>query len=147
MLATPVRPIEIALGELAWAMVRGSLYAAAFLVVMVGAGAHHRGWALAALPGAAAGRLRVRRRWAWRRPRCMRSWQDFDYINVTQFALFLFSGTFSPPSDYPVPLQILVEATPLYHGGRADAGHHDRLARTGRCCGTWRTWSRSPQPA
>src|ERR1044072_2787892 len=29
MLATPVRPMEIALGELAWAMVRRSLYAAA----------------------------------------------------------------------------------------------------------------------
>ena len=35
ILATPVRPIEIALGELAWAMVRGNLYAAAFLVLMV----------------------------------------------------------------------------------------------------------------
>jgi lipooligosaccharide transport system permease protein len=35
MLATPVRPIEIALGEMAWAMLRGNLYAAAFLVVMV----------------------------------------------------------------------------------------------------------------
>src|SRR3954469_11951578 len=35
MLATPIRPMEIALGELGWAMIRGSLYAAAFLVVMV----------------------------------------------------------------------------------------------------------------
>ena len=34
MLATPVRPIEVALGELSWAMARGSLYSAAFLVIM-----------------------------------------------------------------------------------------------------------------
>src|SRR3954467_8089086 len=38
ILATPVRPIEIALGELAWAMVRGLLYSAAFLVIMVALG-------------------------------------------------------------------------------------------------------------
>ena len=35
---------------------------------------------------------------------------------MTQFGLFLFTGTFSPPSDFPVPLQVLIEATPLYHG-------------------------------
>ncbi|HEX2772561.1 MAG TPA: ABC transporter, partial [Micromonosporaceae bacterium] len=35
VIATPVQPFEIALGELGWAMVRGSLYSAAFLGVMV----------------------------------------------------------------------------------------------------------------
>ena len=50
MLATPVRPFEIALGELAWAMIRGSLYSAAFLVDHGGDGPDHAGWALAAFP-------------------------------------------------------------------------------------------------
>ena len=45
----------------------------------------------------------------------MRGWQDFDLLSTGQFALFLFSGTFSPVDDYPVVLQALVEATPLYH--------------------------------
>ena len=27
----------------------------------------------------------------------LRTWQDFDYVDVGQFALFLFSGTFAPP--------------------------------------------------
>ncbi|MET0425743.1 MAG: ABC transporter, partial [Actinoplanes sp.] len=34
ILATPVRPIEIALGELAWSMTRGLIYSAAFLLIM-----------------------------------------------------------------------------------------------------------------
>ena len=52
ILATPVRPIEIALGELAWAMLRGSIYSAAFLVVMVAMGLTTVGPALLAVPGA-----------------------------------------------------------------------------------------------
>src|SRR4051812_31663878 len=35
VLATPVRPFEVALGELLWAMVRGAVYAFAFLAIMV----------------------------------------------------------------------------------------------------------------
>src|SRR5207248_1803261 len=38
ILATPVRPMELATGELLWAMARGALYSAAFLGVMVGMG-------------------------------------------------------------------------------------------------------------
>jgi lipooligosaccharide transport system permease protein len=44
----------------------------------------------------------------------MRTWQDFDLVASTQFALFLFSGTFVPAQAYPVALRWLVEATPLY---------------------------------
>jgi lipooligosaccharide transport system permease protein len=46
----------------------------------------------------------------------VRGWQDFDYVIVVQFALFLFSGTFTPASSYPVVLRVVVESTPLYHG-------------------------------
>ena len=35
MLATPVKPMEIAFGELMWAMARGAIYSVAFLVIMV----------------------------------------------------------------------------------------------------------------
>src|ERR671921_448216 len=52
MLATPVRPIEIALGELAWAMIRGNIYAAVFLVVMVAMDLTTPSRALAAFAGA-----------------------------------------------------------------------------------------------
>jgi lipooligosaccharide transport system permease protein len=113
MLATPVRPIEIALGELSWAMLRGNIYAAAFLVIMVVMGLTTAGLAAvaflcAALVGFAFGGLGMAL------STYMRSWQDFDLVSSAQFALFLFSGTFVPADSYPAVLRWLVEATPLY---------------------------------
>jgi lipooligosaccharide transport system permease protein len=115
VLATPVRPMEVALGELTWAMARGSLYSAAFLAIMVAMGLTGPGWALAAFPatllvGFAFGGLGMAL------STCMRSWQDFDLMGTVQFALFLFSGTFAPIGSYPYPLRLVVQATPLYHG-------------------------------
>ena len=46
----------------------------------------------------------------------LRGWQDFDYLTVVQFGLFLFSGTFSPAGDFPPVMRAVVEVTPLYHG-------------------------------
>ncbi|GAB3162411.1 ABC transporter permease [Microbispora hainanensis] len=114
VLATPVRPIEIAVGELVWAIVRGSLYTAIFLVVMVAMGLAEPGWAVAAFPatvlvGLAFGGLGMAV------STLMRGWQDFDLMGTGQFALFLFSGTFSPVQDYPVGVEVLIQITPLYH--------------------------------
>src|SRR5215510_5402635 len=39
ILATPMRVPDVAFGEMLWALMRGSLYAAAFMVVVVGMGA------------------------------------------------------------------------------------------------------------
>ncbi|WP_213455110.1 ABC transporter permease [Rhizomonospora bruguierae] len=112
-IATPVRPFELALGELAWAMVRGSVYSAAFLVVMVAMDLTTAPRALLAFPAAvlvgfAFGGLGMAL------STFMRSWQDFDLMGSAQFALFLFSGTFVPPDGYPVAIRWLVEASPLY---------------------------------
>jgi lipooligosaccharide transport system permease protein len=114
VLATPVAPFEIALGELMWALVRGSIYSVAFLAVMVGMGLTTTVGALAAVPatlliGMAFGGIGMML------ATFVRGWQDFDYIVVIQFALFLFSGTFAPAQDYHVALRVLVEITPLYH--------------------------------
>ena len=46
----------------------------------------------------------------------MRSWQDFDLINIVVLPMFLFSATFYPITAYPPALQTLVEITPLYQG-------------------------------
>ncbi|MEV8637115.1 ABC transporter permease [Streptosporangium sp. NPDC051023] len=114
ILATPVKPFEIALGELAWAMVRSSVYTGAFLVVMVALGLTQAGWALLAFPatllvGLAFGGVGMAI------STLMRGWQDFDMLTTGQFALFLFSGTFSPVQEYPPVLEVVVELTPLYH--------------------------------
>ncbi|HET6530731.1 MAG TPA: ABC transporter permease [Actinoplanes sp.] len=113
MLATPLRPMEIALGELAWAMLRGSVYAAAFLVLMVVTGLTTAGPAVVAffaavLVGFAFGGAGLAL------STFMRSWQDFDLMASAQFALFLFSGTFVPAERYPAVLRWVVEVTPLY---------------------------------
>jgi lipooligosaccharide transport system permease protein len=115
VLATPVAPFEVALGELLWALVRGSLYSLAFLAIMTGMGLTGIGWAAAAYPATllvsfAFGGVGMAL------ATYVRSWQDFDYVTVVQFAMFLFSGTFAPPHDYAAPMRIAVEITPLYHG-------------------------------
>ena len=60
VIATPVQPFEIALGELGWAMLRGSAYSAAFLVVMVAMDLTSVDPRAGRLPGRGAGRLRLR---------------------------------------------------------------------------------------
>jgi lipooligosaccharide transport system permease protein len=115
MLATPMGPVDIALGEIGWALLRGGLYAVGFLGVMLGLGLISSPWALLALPAAlfvafafAAVGMAV--------TTFMRSWQDFDLINLVILPLFLFSGTFYPIETYPQPLQTIVQLTPLYQG-------------------------------
>ena len=46
----------------------------------------------------------------------MRSWQDFDLIQLVMLPMFLFSATFYPISIYPQAIEWIVQALPLYHG-------------------------------
>jgi lipooligosaccharide transport system permease protein len=114
MLATPLGPVDIALGEIGWALIRGGLYALGFLAVMGGFGLLVSPWALLALPAA----LLVAFAFAavgMAATSFMRSWQDFDLITLVVLPMFLFSTTFYPLSVYPRWLQIVVECLPLYH--------------------------------
>jgi lipooligosaccharide transport system permease protein len=114
-LATPMRPGDIALGEIGWALIRGGLYAVAFMTVMLALGLVHSAWAVADVPvalligfgSAAAGMAATT---------FMRSWQDFEFIALATLPMFLLSATFYPLSVYPRPIQIVVECTPLYQG-------------------------------
>ena len=115
ILSTPLGVVDIALGEVAWALIRGTLYAIGFIVVMVALGLAPSRWTILALPaamllsfafGAAGAALTT----------FLRSWQDIELVLVVLIPLFLFSATFYPLSFYPVPLQVLMELTPLYHG-------------------------------
>ncbi|HEU0127833.1 MAG TPA: ABC transporter permease [Pseudonocardiaceae bacterium] len=114
MLATPLGPVDIALGEISWALIRGGMYSAAFLVVMLGLGLISSAWALLALPAA----LFVAFAFAavgMAATSFMRSWQDFDLVQLAVLPMFLFSATFFPLSVYPPAVQRLVQAFPLYH--------------------------------
>jgi lipooligosaccharide transport system permease protein len=46
----------------------------------------------------------------------MRSWVDFDYVNLAILPMFLFSATFFPITAFHGVLRWVVEATPLYRG-------------------------------
>jgi lipooligosaccharide transport system permease protein len=46
----------------------------------------------------------------------MRSWQDFDLIQLIVLPMFLFSGTFYPLDAYPDAIRTIVQLTPLYQG-------------------------------
>ncbi len=61
MLATPLTTSDIARGEILWGQLRGASYSAAFLVVMWALGLVHTWWAVLALPGDAADRVRLQR--------------------------------------------------------------------------------------
>jgi lipooligosaccharide transport system permease protein len=115
VLATPLGVADIALGEIAWALLRGTLYAFGFIVVMAALGLAISPWTLLALPAAmligfsfaAAGTAAST---------FVRTWQDFNLVLTVLIPMFLFSATFYPIAAYPGPLQVLVQLTPLYHG-------------------------------
>jgi lipooligosaccharide transport system permease protein len=115
VLATPIGPRDVAVGESLWAVFRSLLYSAAFLVVISVMGLVESWWALLALPAcfligmafAGAGIAAV----TW-----MRTWKDFEILNLVMLPLFLFSATFYPITVYPQVLQWVVQALPLYHG-------------------------------
>jgi len=114
VLATPVTPVDVAVGEIGWALMRGSFYSAAFLVVMLVMGLIASWWAVLALPAvvligfafAAMGTAATT---------YMKSWQDFEYVTLVSLPMFLFSATFYPLSTYPEALQWVVRLSPLYH--------------------------------
>ncbi len=115
ILATPMAPGDIAIGEIAWSLIRGALYATGFLVVMLLMGLMPSWWGLLAIPAAlligfgfaAAGMAATS---------FMRSWQDFDLVQLVTLPLFLFSATFYPLSVYPEWLRWTAQLSPLYHG-------------------------------
>ncbi len=115
MLATPLEPADIAVGEITWAQLRGTLYSAAFLLVMLAMGLIGSWWGLLALPAT----ILIGLAFAAAGMACtsfMRSWQDFEFVQLAVLPMFLFSTTFFPLSVYPQPLQWVVQVTPLYHG-------------------------------
>ena len=115
MLSTPIGPFDIAIGEISWAVMRGGLYAVAFLSVMAAMGLVSSVWVVLLVPVA----LLIAFAFAAVGMACatfIRSPSQFDYIQLAVMPLFLFSTTFYPLSVYPEPLRIVVQCFPLYHG-------------------------------
>ena len=115
ILATPIGVADVALGEILVALMRGVLYAAGFLVVMVAIGLVHSWWALLALPAATLIAFAFAA-FGLAATTFMRHSEDARLVQLALLPLFLFSTTFYPLSEYAPEVQILVEVTPLYHG-------------------------------
>ena len=100
ILSTPLSPGDIALGELGWALIRCGLYAIGFMAVIVVLGLFISPWAILAIPAAllvgfAFGAVGMAA------TSFMKTWQDFDLIQLVVLPMFLFSGTFYPIDAYP----------------------------------------------
>jgi lipooligosaccharide transport system permease protein len=114
MLTTSIGPLDVALGEIAFALLRGGAYAAAFLVVIQLFGLVLSPWALLTVPavlliafGFASVGMAI--------TSYMSTIQQMDVINTFLLPMFLFSATFYPITVYPEPVQWVVKAFPLWH--------------------------------
>jgi lipooligosaccharide transport system permease protein len=115
MLSTSLGPLDVALGEISLALLRGGIYATGFMLVMQGLGLNLSWWALLALPavlliafGFASIGMAV--------TSYMKTFQQMDWINMFLLPMFLFSATFYPLSVYPQGLQHVIQVLPLWHG-------------------------------
>lgn len=115
MLATSLGPLDVALGEISLALLRGALYAGGFMLVMQVLGLNLSWWAVLAIPavlliafGFASIGMAI--------TSYLNSFQQMDWINFVLLPMFLFSATFYPLTVYPEPIQWMIQALPLWHG-------------------------------
>jgi lipooligosaccharide transport system permease protein len=115
MLATSLGPLDVALGEIMYALLRGLLYACGFMVIMQALGLNLAPTAILALPavvliafGFASLGMAI--------TSYMKTFQHMDWINIVMLPMFLFSATFFPITQYPQVIQWIVQAFPLWHG-------------------------------
>ena len=114
MLATSMGPLDVALGEIGWALLRGFSYASAFMVVAIPLGLIPSIWGILAIPAAVL--------IAFGFASCgmaitsyMKSYQQLEIVNMLLLPMFLFSGSFFPLSVFPQWLQFTANLLPLTH--------------------------------
>ncbi|NQD89356.1 ABC transporter permease [Paenarthrobacter sp. CM16] len=115
MLYTSLGPLDVAIGEIFLALLRGLLYATGFTAVMGVMGLLTSWWAILVIPasvliafGFASFGMGI--------TSFMKTFQQMDWINFFLLPMFLFSATFYPLSVYPQVIQWFIQAMPLWHG-------------------------------
>ncbi len=114
ILSTSLGTLDVALGEISWALLRGLTYAIGFMAVMAPLGLIPSWWGILAIPGA------VLIAFAFASigmgvTSYLKSFQQMNWVNFVLLPMFLFSGTFYPLDIYPEWLQRVIEALPLWH--------------------------------
>lgn len=130
MMSTSLGPLDVALGEIGWAMIRGAAYAVGFLSVVTVLGVTSTWWAILLVPSA----MLIAFAFAsigMFLTSLMKSFQQLNWMQFVLMPLFMFSGTFFPITAYPEWLQGVVAITPLWQAialcrdlflGTVDAG-------------------------
>ena len=115
MLSSSMGPMDVALGEISWALLRGLTYSLGFMAIVTPLGLVTSWWGLLAIPAAtliafgfAALGMAV--------TSYMSNIQQMQWINFFLLPMFLFSGTFFPVSVFPDWIQVIVKALPLWQG-------------------------------
>ncbi|WP_034611348.1 ABC transporter permease [Cellulomonas sp. URHD0024] len=113
MLTTSLGPLDVALGEILTALLRGGAYAAGFLTVMQVMGLNLALSAVFAVPavllvafGFASVGMAV--------TSYLKTFQHLEWVTFVMLPMFLFSATFYPVTVYPGWLQGIIKALPLY---------------------------------
>jgi lipooligosaccharide transport system permease protein len=114
MLATSLGPLDVALGEILTALLRGFAYAVGFMVVATPMGLIPSWWGVLAIPAAvliAFGFASI----GMAITSYFKSYQQMGLINISLLPIFLFSGSFYPLSVFPDWAQIIIKTLPLWH--------------------------------
>ena len=114
MLATSLGPLDVAIGEIGWALARGFVYALGFMAVMAPLGLIPSWWALLAIPGAVLIAFGFAS-FGMAITSYLKTFHQMNWINFFMLPMFLFSGTFYPLSVYPGWIQAIIQAMPLWH--------------------------------
>ena len=115
MLSSSLGPMDVALGEISWALLRGAAYSIGFMAIVTPLGLVTSAWGLLAIPAAtliAVGFASV----GMAITSYMKNFQQMNWINFFLLPMFLFSGTFFPVSVYPDWIEVIVKALPLWQG-------------------------------
>jgi len=114
MLATSLGPLDVALGEILTALLRGFAYAVGFMAVATPMGLIPSWWGVLAIPttvliafGFASIGMAI--------TSYFKSYQQMGLINISLLPIFLFSGSFYPLSVFPDWAQIIIKTLPLWH--------------------------------
>jgi lipooligosaccharide transport system permease protein len=115
MLSSSLGPMDVALGEISWALLRGATYSVGFMAIVAPLGLVANAWGLLAIPAAtliAFGFASI----GMAITSYMKNFQQMNWINFFLLPMFLFSGTFFPVSVYPDWIEAIVKALPLWQG-------------------------------
>lgn len=115
MLNTSLGPMDVAIGEITMAMIRGFIYSLGFYLIAAAAGLVGWGSGLLMIPAAVliafgfAAVFMAITTWFTR-------FQHLDWLNMIVQPLTLFSATFFPLDVYPQAVQAVIASLPLWHG-------------------------------